>query len=152
MTRGTWAIVIVAAAVITTVGLLLANARGKSADVSVVGCLELEEDYRARTEARERAPEIDVDDPEEFVLSGSAPTPDQNPAVRAAAAYRLTGDLEEELVRQVGRKVEVVGAVRNADAKPVAPADADDLPELAVKVWQSSDEVCSPPDQAPIAR
>ena len=81
MTKRSWAIVIVAAVVITTVGLLLANSRARAAEVTAIGCLELEQDYRARTDGTRGALGTGVGVGDEFVLSGVTPAPGQIQAI-----------------------------------------------------------------------
>ena len=148
MTKRSWAIVIVAAVVITTVGLLMAKSRAKAADVVAIGCLELEQDYRARTDGSRGALGTGVGTSDEFVLSGATPVAGQTQAIAVAGDYRLTGKLEDNMLRQVGRKVEVVGKVRNDETAGAQTGKAGDLPSLAVEVWHTYDDFC-PAEQAP---
>jgi hypothetical protein len=149
MTKRSWAIVIVAAVVITTVGLLLANSRAKAAEVVAIGCLELEQDYRARTDRTRGALGTGVGIADEFVLSSAMPAPGQTQAIAVSGDYRLTGKLEDNMIRQVGRKVEVVGKVKNDEAQGPQSGKANDLPSLAVEVWHTYDDFC-PAESAPV--
>ena len=147
MTKRSWAIVIVAAVVITTVGLLLANARA-TAEVVAIGCLELEQDYRARTDGSRGSLGTGLGVGDEFVLSGAMPLPGQAQAVAVSGAYRLTGKLEDEMLREVGRKVEVVGKVKLDENQSPQIRKANALPSLDVEVWHTYDDFC-PADAAP---
>ena len=153
MTKRSWAIVIVAAVVITTVGMLMANSRAKAAEVIAIGCLELEQDYRARTDGSRGALGTGVGVGDEFVLSGVMPAPGQTQAIDVTGDYRLTGKLEDNMIRQVGRKVEVVGKVKNDEADRSQAGKASDLPSLDVEVWHTYDDFCpAEPDAAPLAQ
>jgi hypothetical protein len=153
MTKRSWAIVIVAAVVITTVGLLLANSRARAAEVTAIGCLELERDYRARTDGSRGALGTGVGVGDEFVLSGVTPAPGQTQAIAVSGDYRLTGKLEDEMLRQVGRKVEVVGKVKSDATTGPQSGKASDLPSLDVSLWHTYDDFCpAQADAAPIAQ
>ena len=66
--------------------------------------------------------------------------------------YRLTGKLEDDMIRQVGRKVEVVGKVKNDETAVPQTGKASDLPSLDVEVWHTFDDFCpAQPDAAPIS-
>jgi hypothetical protein len=149
MTKRSWVLVIVAAVVVTTVGLLMANARARAVEVTAVGCLELEQDYRARTDGSRGALGTGVGIGDEFVLSGATPVSGQTQGASVAGDYRLTGKLEDDMLRQVGRRVEVVGKVRNDETVPQT-GKARDLPSLDVEVWHTFDDFCpAQPGAAP---
>ena len=67
--------------------------------------------------------------------------------------HRDAGKLEDEMLRQVGRKVEVVGKVRNDETTGPQSGKANDLPSLGVELWHTYDDFCpAQPDAAPIAQ
>lgn len=136
-------------------------------EVTLVGCVEFEQDYRKRMAAgRGGALGSGVGANDEFVLTntrpaaslvgttGSGSTQARN-AGRATAGnagssgsgggvYTLTGPQEKNLKRDVGRQVEVVGVIENA-GKPETGAeltDISDLPRIAIKTWHPVNDFC----------
>lgn len=156
--------------------------------VTLVGCVELEKDYRARIDAgRGGVLGTGIGAGNEFVLTNARPAvagaqstaagssgsragapagttggradapvgatgSDRSVAASKAGGsatgglsgdYSLTGKLEGELVRQVGRMVEVIGTVEDIESHDSAD-DARDLPELTVETWHTRNDFCPP--------
>jgi hypothetical protein len=137
-------------------------------ELTLIGCVEFEQDYRQRMAAgRGGVLGSGVGATDEFVLTNARPpasqagttgtggsTPARN-AGRAAAGtasgsgagggvYTLTGAQEKNLKRDVGRQVEVVGVMENA-GKPSTGAeltDISDLPRIAIKTWHPVNDFC----------
>jgi hypothetical protein len=121
----------------------------KPDEVAVIGCLELERDYRARM-GRGGGGLLGIgggkDD--EFVLTDSRPATVAAHTARGRIAgggvYSLTGNREKELTRDIGRRVEIVGVLENA-GKASTGADARDvgtLPRLVIKTWHTVADFC----------
>jgi hypothetical protein len=126
-------------------------------EVMLVGCVEFEQDYRKRMAAgRGGVLGSGVGATDEFVLTNVRPAPSEvgtsGRAGRGAAAmpgagggvYTLTGPQEQNLKRDVGRQVEVVGTLENA-GKPSTGAeltDISDLPRVAIKTWHPVGDFC----------
>lgn len=119
--------------------------RAQSSQVTLVGCVEMEKDYRARLHASRGGPlGTGLGQGNEFVLSRSIPAPGAKGGKAIAGDYSLTGKLEPELARQVGKQVEIVGTVKPFSAPHSAEAARDELPQLVVEQWHASKDVCSP--------
>ena len=105
-------------------------------DVTLIGCIELERDYRARKETgRGGILGSGVGVGNEFVLSNARPLQGRNRAggpQAAAGDYELTGRLEKDFLRHVGRQVEVVGTIEKGD-----PID-----RLNVTLWHPVADYC----------
>lgn len=123
-------------------------------EVTVIGCLQREADFRAVNNAGRGGvlgSGIGVND--EYVLTDARPADtNRNSRMRPRAAassesgtvgtsgsgavhYSLTGKLEDNLLRDVGRLVEVVGTVEQ-------PADSANLPRLTINVWHPVGDFC----------
>jgi hypothetical protein len=89
--------------------------------VNVVGCVELEKDYRARM-AKDKGGVLGtgVGVGNEFILTGVTTAPAAKSAAPVSGDYKLTGKLEPGFVRQVGRQVEGVGTIdaKSASSEP----------------------------------
>ena len=129
-------------AVLATVTL---HAQEKPAvtETAVVGCVELERDYRARKESgKGGALGSGVGVGNEFVLTNArtipAPGKGRGAAVGASGTpgtdYSLTGRLERDLLRSVGRQIEVVGVIE-ADKQ-------GDLQVLQINLWHPVGDFC----------
>ncbi len=109
----------------------------KQSEVTLVGCVEMEKDYRARKEAgRGGVLGSGVGVGNEFVLSGAKPVPGRRGAgapSSAATDYEVTGRLERDFLRHVGRQVEVVGTLEK---------NADGLDRINVTLWHPVDDYC----------
>ena len=127
--------------------------------VTLVGCVEFEQDYRKRMAAgRGGVLGSGVGATDEFVLTNVRPaqaavgTTGGARGARGTAAspgpgggvYTLTGPQEQNLKRDVGRQVEIVGMLENA-GKPSTGAeltDISDLPRIAIKTWHPVGDFC----------
>ena len=137
-----------------------AAAAGQPAtQVTLVGCVEFEQDYRKRMAAgRGGVLGSGVGATDEFVLTNVRPaqaavgTTGGARGARGTAAspgpgggvYTLTGPQEQNLKRDVGRQVEIVGMLENA-GKPSTGAeltDISDLPRIAITTWHPVGDFC----------
>ena len=131
------------AGVATVSSLAQSPTPSQNAQVRLVGCVEMEKDYRARLHARRGGPlGTGLGQGNEFVLSGSTPAPGAKGGKAVAGDYGLTGKLEPELVRQIGRQVEIVGTVKPFSAPESAEAARDKLPQLVVEEWHAVSNSC----------
>ena len=108
----------------------------KENEVTLIGCVELEKDYRARKEAgRGGVLGSGVGVGNEFVLSGAKPPQGRRAGSQPAPAgdYELTGRLERDFLRHVGRQVEVVGTIEKND---------DGLNRIDVSLWHPVGDYC----------
>src|SRR5689334_25321666 len=94
----------------------------KAAEVTVIGCVQLESDYRkAHNEAKGGVLNSGVGVANEFVLVDAMPAPKSGAKTpvgtsgKGAITYALTGPLEKDLERSIARQVEVVGHIENND-------------------------------------
>ena len=108
-------------------------------EVTVVGCVELEKDYRARKEAGKGGVlGSGVGVGNEFVLSNAKPPQGRNrgavgTAGAAAVDYELTGRLEKDFLRHVGRQVEVIGTIEK---------DEKGIERIDVSLWHPVGDYC----------
>ena len=125
----------------------------KANEVTVIGCLQREADFRAiNNSGRGGVLGSGVGVSDEYVLSDARPADtNRNSRMRPRAAapaepeavgtsgatrhYSLTGALEDNLLRDVGRLVEIVGTVEE-------PAERDRLPRLTISVWHPVGDFC----------
>ena len=155
-------------------------------NVTLVGCVELEKDDRARigagrggvlgtgagvgnefvltnatlaTATATNAPVASTGSGRAAAGASTATSPVADKAVASTGAkppagasagpaglagdYSLSGKLEAEFVRQVGRMVEVIGSVEVIDSHDSAN-DAKELPELTVQTWHTRQDFCPP--------
>jgi hypothetical protein len=108
----------------------------KENEVTLVGCIELERDYRARKEAgRGGVLGTGVGVGNEFVLTAAKPPEGRRAAGGQAPAgdYELTGRLEKDFLRHVGRQVEVVGTIEKSD---------DGINRIDVALWHPVGDYC----------
>ncbi len=126
-------------------------------EVTVIGCVELETDYRKRmTAGRGGVLGSGVGAADEFVITNIRPSASDSPrgtaggGSRGAAAtsgggvYSLTGPLEANLKREINRQVQVVGVIENA-GKSSTGADAkdiSDLPRIVITTWHPVADFC----------
>jgi hypothetical protein len=121
----------------------------KPDEVAVIGCLELEKDYRSRMNRGKGGPLASgLGQNDEFVLTDVRPATEAAHAASAArpggGVYSLTGNQETNLKRDIGRRIEVVGVLENA-GKPSTAADARNvgtLPRLVIKTWHTVGDFC----------
>lgn len=137
-------------------GTRVAPAAG-NAEVTLVGCVEFEQDYRKRMAAgRGGVLGSGAGANDEFVLTnvrpasaevgtaGSSPGTARTNAGPGGGVYTLTGDQEKQLKRDVGRQVEIVGVIENA-GKPSTGAelaDISDLPRVRIQTWHPVGDFC----------
>ena len=123
-------------------------------ELTLIGCVEFEQDYRKRMAAgRGGVLGSGVGATDEFVLTNVRPaaseigTSGRGAMPRSGAGggvYTLTGTQEQNLKRDVGRQVEVVGVIENA-GKPSTGAqltDISDLPRILIKTWHPVGDFC----------
>ena len=111
--------------------------------VTLVGCIEMEKDYRARLHASPGGVlGTGLGEGKEFVLSSSTVAPGAKGGKEIAGDYSLSGKLEPELLRQIGKQVEIVGTVRSFSAPRSAEADKNTLPKLVVELWHPFKDYC----------
>jgi hypothetical protein len=136
-----------------------ASATAAQNEITLIGCVEFEQDYRKRMAAgRGGVLGSGVGATDEFVLTNVRPAESEigtsgrsgRGASRGAmpgaggGVYSLTGTQEQNLKRDVGRQVEVVGVIENA-GKPSTGAeltDISDLPRIAIKTWHPVGDFC----------
>jgi hypothetical protein len=111
--------------------------------VTLVGCVEMEKDYRARTASGRGGllgTGLGVGD--EYVLTNVALAPGEKKGSPAISGdFGLTGKLEGDFVRQIGRRVEVIGTIKEIPAADKAK-DPKALQKLSVEVWHPSKDFC----------
>jgi hypothetical protein len=116
-----------------------------ASEVSVIGCVEFESDYRKRMAAgRGGTLGSGVGASDEFVLTNVRPSESKAKPGPGGGVYTLTGAQEKNLKRDVGRQVEVVGKIENA-GKPSTGAsitDISDLPRIAITTWHPVGDFC----------
>ena len=120
----------------------------KPDEVAVIGCVELEKDYRARmSQGRGGLLGTGGGQDDEFVLTDIRPATDAThaaPPKGGGGVYSLTGPQEKNLKRDIGKRVEIVGVIENA-GKPETGADAKNvptLPRILIKTWHSVGDFC----------
>lgn len=148
---------IAAAGAALVVGLVgIANAQAPAAaakkapaptakEVNLIGCVEFESDYRKRMVAgRGGTFGSGVGASDEFVLTNTRPTESKAKPGAGGGVYTLTGPMEKNLKRDVGRQVTIVGTIENA-GKPDTGAtvtDVSDLPRIAITTWHPVGDFC----------
>jgi hypothetical protein len=120
--------------------------------VTLIGCVELEKEYRAELGARAGGPLASgAGQGDEYVLvrAKAAPANGESQTSKEAVAtagqqgdYLLTGRFENELKRMIGRQVEVVGVVQPFRANRSAKEDRDRLPRLDMSAWHPAQDFC----------
>ena len=128
-----------AVAVAALPALVRAQTAAREGEVTLVGCVELERDYRARKESgRGGVLGSGVGVGNEFVLT-SAKSPAgrrgqaAGPSGAAGTDFSITGKLEKDFLRYVGRQVEVIGVIENASAP---------MPSINVTLWHPVGDYC----------
>jgi hypothetical protein len=120
--------------------LAQAPAATRQGEVTLIGCVELERDYRARKESgRGGLLGSGVGVGNEFVLTMAKPLPAGGRRGQAAGAsgagtdYQLDGKLEKDFLRYVGRQVEVIGTLEKGDGA---------MERIAVSLWHPVGDYC----------
>ena len=143
-------------------GVLAQDAAAPAAtanEVTVIGCLQREADFRAiNNSGRGGVLGSGVGVNDEYVLADARPADtNRNSRMRPRAAapsapgavgtsgtsgtsdsarhYSLTGTLEDNLLRDVGRLVEIVGTVEES-------TESERLPRLTISVWHPVGDFC----------
>lgn len=151
--RGRWACWGIATAI--TVAALPAHAQTTSTSrdqVDLIGCVQLEKDYRADLDAKRGGPAASgVGQGNEYVLVKAKPTSKTSDTLTKQEAvatageqgdYLLTGKEESELTRALNRQIEVVGHVEPFRANRNAKEDRDRLPRLTISSWHPVQDFC----------
>jgi hypothetical protein len=134
--------------------LLLAAAPARAQQqVTLIGCVEPEKEYRSRMNATKGGPlGTDVGQGNEFVLSsakaapanGSAQTRKEAVATSGQSGdYELTGKTEPDLKQALGRQIEVTGVVQPFEVHDSAKDSRDRLPRLMVSSWHRVADSCT---------
>jgi len=128
------------------------KAQAAKGEITLIGCVEQEKDYRARLDAKKGGPLASgAGQQNEFVLSSSTSAPangsDKTPKEAVATAglsgdYLLGGKPESELSKYVNRQVEVIGVVEEFRANKNAKEDRDRLPRLTISRWHPVGDYC----------
>jgi hypothetical protein len=114
-------------------------------EVSLIGCVEFESDYRKRMAAgRGGTLGSGVGASDEFVLTNVRPSESKSKPGPGGGVYTLTGAQEKNLKRDVGRQVEVVGKIENAGKSSTGASitDISDLPRIAITTWHPVNDFC----------
>lgn len=128
----------------------------RAAVASVVGCVEREADYRKRTSDGKGGPlGSGAGAANEFVLTFAKLVPTKGVHTDAThkptgttgleEVYGITGKLEDELKREVGRQVEVTGYVE-VDTS-YGTTKVKDLPRMNVSQWHRVGDFCPRPSK-----
>jgi hypothetical protein len=112
--------------------------------VKLIGCLELEKDYRARVNAGKGGVlGSGIGAGNEYVLSSAIPAPEDLSTARPAgtsgssgADYMLTGKNEPNMRREVGRQVHVLGTIEEA------AGSNKELARVTVSAWHPMKDYC----------
>jgi hypothetical protein len=131
----------VALAVLASVPALAQTpAAARQGEVTLIGCVELERDYRARKESgRGGLLGSGVGVGNEFVLTMAKPLPPGGRRAQAAASagpgtdYQLAGRLEKDFLRYVGRQVEVIGTIEKGEGA---------MERITVSLWHPVGDYC----------
>ena len=100
------------------------------AEVTLLGCVERESDYRARLQN----PLSGVTN-KDVVLRGATAADGSAGNAALSGDFSLTGVLEPQLLKDVGQRVKIVGFIEDM-ATHVTPRNTTTLPRLFIKVWQ----------------
>jgi hypothetical protein len=102
-----------------------------SSEVTLVGCVEREIDYRARIGRG-----INGVNEGDVVLSGARAAAGSAVAPGLSGDYSLTGRLEAQLLPDVGRRVQIGGFVEDMATHTSETLNTTTLRRLFIKVWQ----------------
>jgi len=108
----------------------------REGEVTLIGCVELERDYRARKESgRGGVLGSGVGVGNEFVLSMAKPVGRRGQPTTGGPGtdYNISGKLEKDFLRYVGRQVEVIGVIEKA---------GNPMPEINVSLWHPVGDYC----------
>jgi hypothetical protein len=130
------------------------KAHEKDVVVSIVGCVQLEADYRRDIDSgKGGALGSGTGVANEFVLTEAKSVPVKGVHTDATytpiaptdleTAYSVTGNLEDALKREVGRQVEVTGYVEFDES--AGTLKVKDLPRLHITRWSRVQDFCPAP-------
>ena len=151
---GALAVALAASSVGAAARQSVAKAHEKDVIVNVVGCVELESDYRKRiANGKGGTLGSGVGVANEFVLTFAKVVPQKEVHTEATHApvgtsgldevYSVTGKLEDALKREVGRQVEVTGYVEVDES--AGTLKVKDLPRLNITQWTPVQDFCPNP-------
>ena len=131
-----------------------AKAHDKEVVVNIVGCVELEADFRKRTgDTRGGTLTSGAGTGNEFVLTFARSVPATGIKTDATyepvgttdleEVYAVTGNREDALKREVGRQVEITGYVEVDNSK--GTLKVKDLPRLNASQWTRIQDYCAQP-------
>ena len=117
--------------------------------ITIVACVQRETEYRAKVnDGKGGLAGTGVGAENEFVLhsirtvSNETLKPTATPGIGPNEVYSVTGDLERELARAVGRQVAVSGYVEVAPS--AGTQQVKDLPRFNAAGWHVVSERCAP--------
>lgn len=127
------------------------KAHQKEVVVNIVGCVELEPDFRKRTgDRRGGTLSSGAGTGNEFVLTYAKSVPTEGIKTDETYApvgtsgleevYAVTGNREDALKREVGRQVEITGYVEVDNSK--GTLKVKDLPRLNASQWTRIQDYC----------
>ena len=130
------------------------KAREKTVIVNIVGCVELEADFRKRTgDTRGGTLTTGAGTGNEFVLTFARSVPTTGiktdetyepvGTTGLEEVYAVTGNSEDALKREVGRQVELTGYVEIDNSK--GTLKVKDLPRLNASRWTRIQDYCAQP-------
>ena len=130
------------------------KAQEKTVIVNIIGCVELESDFRKRTgDTRGGTLTTGAGTGNEFVLTFARSVPTTGTKTDADYApvgttgleevYAVTGNREDALKREIGRQVELTGYVEIDNSK--GTLKVKDLPRLNVSQWTRIEDYCAMP-------
>jgi hypothetical protein len=135
-------------------GITDLKAHQKEVIVNIVGCVELESDFRKRTgDKRGGTLSSGAGTGNEFVLTYARSVPTEGiktdktyetvGTTGLEEVYTVTGNREDALKREVGRQVEVTGYVEVDNSK--GTLKVKDLPRLNASSWTRVQDYCPMP-------
>lgn len=117
--------------------------------ITIVGCVQRETEYRAQVaDGKGGVAGTGAGANNEFVLhsirtvSNDTLKPTARPGITPDEVYSVTGNLERELVKAVGRQVAVSGHVEVAAS--AGTTQVKDLPRFNAAGWHVVSERCAP--------
>jgi hypothetical protein len=130
-------------------GASQAPTRSAADVITIVACVQRESEYRAKVQdGRGGVAGSGIGADNEFVLhsirtvSNETLKPTTTPRIEADAVYSVTGNLERELTKAVGRQIATTGYVEVATT--AATAQVKDLPRFNAVGWHIVSESCGP--------
>ena len=126
----------------------------KQVIVNIVGCVELESDFRKRTgDRRGGTLTTGAGTGNEFVLTFAKSVPTTGVTTDAhyeptgttglESVYAVTGNSEDALKREIGRQVQITGYVEVDNSK--GTLKVKDLPRLNASTWTRIQDYCANP-------